>query len=143
MTPAGHATIVMVLFARGHPAIKPPPPETFTETVAEGDPEVGSKGPSFTRQAPTTRHFYTSGPQGSSALLCRVAIKDGEAVLTQVADEYGNKDFFDLDDRLPSNGYGEKRNVFVETRKASLFLIQSARWRTWMDIDPAKPEIDH
>ena len=142
MTPAVHATIVMVLFARGHPAIKPPPPETFTETVAERNPEVGSKGQVLHDRHRRPGHFYTSGPQGSSALLCRVAIKDGEAVLTQVADEYGNKDFFDLDDRLPSNGYGETRNVFVEARKASLFLIQSARWRTWMDIDPAKPEID-
>src|SRR5271168_3314848 len=110
MTPAVQATIVMVLSARAHPAIKPPPPETFTETVADGEIlRVVPKGKLFTTGTDDHGNSIPLDPKRLLRYYFRVAINGGEVLLTQVADEYGKKDFFDLEDLFPSDGYGERR----------------------------------
>jgi hypothetical protein len=104
----------MVLSARAHPAIQPPPPESFTETVADGE---------ILKVVPRGK-LYTAGVRDPKELLryyFRVSIKDQEVILTQVADEYGKKDFFDLDDRLPSEGYGERRTFSLKPGKPVSF----------------------
>jgi hypothetical protein len=122
MTPAVHATIVMVLSARAHPAIKPPPPETFTETVADGEIlKVFPRGELYTTQSDDHGKTIQRAPKDLLRYYFLVAIKNGVAVLTQVADEYGKTDFFDLDDRLPSDGYGEKRTFSLKPGKPVSF----------------------
>src|ERR1700733_13289846 len=96
-----HATIVMVLSAVAMPAIRLPPPETFTETVADGEIlKVVPKGKLYTTGTDDHGHPIPLDPKRILRYYFRVAIKDQEVVLTQVPDEFGKSDFFDLTDRL-------------------------------------------
>ena len=93
-----HATIVMVLTAAvGVPAIKVPPPETFTETVADGEIlKVMPKGKLYTMGTDDQGHPIPLDPKQILRYYFRVAIKDREVVLTQVPDEFGKSDLFHL-----------------------------------------------
>jgi hypothetical protein len=106
-----HATIVMVLSALVPvPAMKTPPQETFTETVADGEIlKVMPKGKLYTAVDPKQilRYYF------------RVAIKDQEIVLTQVPDEFGKSDFFDL--RGSTEGYGVQRTFSLKPGKPVSF----------------------
>jgi hypothetical protein len=106
-----HATIVMVLSALVPvPAIKAPPPETFTETVADGD---------ILKVMPKGKLHTTVDPKQILRYYFRVAIKDQEVVLTQVPDEYGKSGFFDLSGS--SEGYGVKRTFSLKPGKPVSF----------------------
>lgn len=122
MPPVVHATIVMVLSARAHPAIKAPTPETFKETIADGGIlKVFPRGELYTTRLGDHGKDVPIDPKNMLRYYFRVAIKDGEVVLTQVADEYEKKDFFDLVDRLPSDGYGERRTFSLKPGKPVSF----------------------
>lgn len=115
-----HATIVMVLSVVTMPVIKPPPPETFTETVADGEIlKVVPKGKLYTTGTDDRGHPIPLDPKQILRYYFRVAIKDHEVVLTQVPDEFGKSDFFDLSGS--SEGYGVKRNFSLKAGKPILF----------------------
>ncbi len=113
-----HATILLALSAPGRPGVAPPKPEIFTETVADGEIlKVIPKGALFTTQ---------SGPDGKPEPLPRTRIlqywfkaevKGKTVYLSQVADEFGKKDFFDLDG---ADSYGEKRDFDLELGKPAV-----------------------
>jgi hypothetical protein len=116
-----HATIVMVLSAVVPvPAIKAPPPETFTETVADGEIlKVMPKGKLYTTGTDDHGHPIPLDPKQILRYYFRVAIKDQEVVLTQVPDEFGKSDFFDLSGS--SEAYGVKRNFSLKPGKSVSF----------------------
>src|SRR5579872_670446 len=101
-----HATIVMVLSAVAMPAIKLPPPETFTETVADGE---------ILKVMPKGKLYAARDPKQVLRYYFKVAIKDQEVVLTQVPDEFGKSDFFDLPGS--PEGYGVKRTFSLKPGK--------------------------
>lgn len=110
-----HATIVMVLSALTMPVQKAPAPETYTETVADGEIlKVVPKGKLFTMGTDDHAHPIPLDPKQIIRYYFRVSLKDQEVVLTQVPDEYGKSDFFDLTGRLPSEGYGVKRTFSLK-----------------------------
>jgi hypothetical protein len=115
-----HATIVMVLSALAMPAIKLPSPETFTETVADGDIlKVVPKGKLYTTGTDDHGHPIPLDPKQILRYYFRVAIKDQEVVLTQVPDEFGKSDFFDLSGS--PEGYGVKRTFSLKPGKPISF----------------------
>jgi len=122
MTPAVQVTIVMVLTSRAHPAVKPPPPETYTETVGDGEIlKVFPKGKLYTQGTDDHGRPIALDPKQILRYYFHVSIKGGEVVLTQVPDEYGKSDFFDLDDRSPTDGFGEKRTFALKPGKPVSF----------------------
>lgn len=115
MMAAVHATIVMVLSARAHPAAKLPPPETYRETIADGEIlKVVPRGKLYTTGTDEKGRAVPLDPKQLLRYYFRVAIKDGEVVLTQMPDEYGKADFFDLDVKLPGDSYGSRRTFTLK-----------------------------
>jgi hypothetical protein len=115
-----HATIVMVLSAVAMPAIKLPPPETFSETIADGEIlKVVPKGKLYTTATDDHGRPIPLEPKQILRYYFRVAIKDQEVVLTQVPDEFGKSDFFDLSGS--SEAYGVKRSFSLKPGKPVSF----------------------
>jgi hypothetical protein len=110
-----HATIIMVLSAITMPVQKAPTPETYTETVADGEIlKVVPKGKLFTMGTDDHGQPIPLEPKRILKYYFRVAIKDQEVVLTQVPDDFGKSDFFDLTDQSLSEGYGVKRTFSLK-----------------------------
>jgi hypothetical protein len=68
---------------------------------------------------PKGKLYTTVDPEQILRYYFRVAIKDQEVVLTQVPDEYGKSDFFDLSGS--SEGYGVKRTFSLRPGKPVSF----------------------
>ena len=117
-----HATIVMVLSAVAMPVVKLPPPETFIETVGDGEIlKVLPKGKLYTTRSDDHGQPIALEPRQILRYYFRVSIKDQEVVLTQVPDEYGRSSFFDLTDPSLSEGYGVRRTFSLKPGKPVSF----------------------
>jgi len=82
-----------------------PPAANYTRTVADG--EILKVMPEESRlpKEQIVRYYF------------KVEIKGQTVHLTQVADEFGKKDFFDLRDKAPGDEYGKRRDFDLRIGK--------------------------